>query len=93
MEAIMRDKQKGFTLVELMIVVAIIGICVSLLMNSCGPKHSDTSPKTTYILSNGKYVHCGRIGYNHCGVDLSDCEDGNEYSCLTNLTTVPNKNN
>ncbi len=78
------NKQKGFTVIEFLIVAAIIGILAALIIPICQGNKSDAVRKA-YRLNDGKLVHCAGISYMNCGVWLYNCEDGIQYNCATNV--------
>ncbi len=50
-----------------------------------GPVPGAPGQKKHYVLSNGKGVDCAGHFVDRCGVHLSDCADGHEYRCQTNI--------
>lgn len=41
-----------------------------------------------YIVA-GQTVECASMSQAYCGVDLYNCKDGQKYTCVTNLITLP----
>ena len=58
-------------------------ILLFLIFCSCEPKH-----KTKKFMIDGEVVKCERVDWSHCGMHLSTCNNGLEYSCLTNLKEI-----
>lgn len=46
----------------------------------------------TYKLSNGTIVQCSELTETPCGLNLTDCEDSEEYLCQKNIVVVSRHN-
>lgn len=79
--------------------ILVLGAIIVFLVVNCERKStwSATEPKqkiAVFVPTGAKYpVECKSIKSSACGIDLTDCSDGWEYRCQTNVRISTNKKN
>jgi hypothetical protein len=56
------------------------------MVAACGYQGDDCYKQ--YQVDNGMIVCCKEYSKDSCGVNLSDCNSGQEYECLENVTVI-----
>ena len=59
-----------------------------VLLAGAGCECKKDQPETYMVFGNAYQMTCKMSIRNYCGVTLRDCDDGNEYECMTNLIRV-----
>ena len=67
-------------ILSIILVIFIVGCTVAFVLYV-----EEDAPQ---FLIDGEIVECDIMLRSYCGVNLGDCDNGLEYSCLTNLVEV-----
>lgn len=83
------SKDKGFVVSDN---ITESGEVVVAEMDATGMDATPAEAYFPYVLEGGRHIRCRVSAQQACGVNLKDCDDGNDYYCVTNLRVPPSDN-
>lgn len=66
-------------------------LIAALFLVSCSDSSAPQAKaklRTFMVFGNAYQIRCENVVWQKCGVDLYNCEDKQEYNCMTNLVEI-----